>query len=363
MTSKIYRCIDCGKEYYFDYSETGLNTDPLDEEEFNQKVTDYKSSLNFPEETNICIQCLKSIKTIQNNPSQNNAKNSEIPLTKKYIDELNGKFIKDQDLEQYNEVEEKNQEVNLKILKGQIEEDEKQLNSLLKDLEKMEEEETKFCDEFRDLEIRLYFAEMNKASYSELIDYYKNKINKINVNNIFTELFQISFNEKYPIINGCKFGDPFTSSNYDSINGGWGYIILLSKLLAIKYMFDSPTYDLLPEGNFSKIIIKGAEYELGISDMNRTIEKFNQAMEFYLKYLNEFLNFLIKEKKIDVNKVNEKTFPKINGNMIENKSILIEEGKDRNTENWFQCMRYLLTILKFLICQTLINENTFINQN
>ena len=361
MTSKIYRCIDCGKEYYFDYTDIYPDIDPLDEEKFNQMVTDYKSTLNFPDETNICLQCLKNIQTIENNPTQKNANKPEIPLQKKYIDELNEKYTKDQDLKQYNEVEEKNQEENLKKLKSQIEEDENKLNSLLKDLEKMEEEETKFCDEFRDLEIRLYFAEMNKANYSELMDYYKNKINKINVNNIFTELFQISFNEKHPIINGCKFGDPFTSSNYDSINGGWGYIILLSKLLAIKYMFDSPTYDLVPEGNFSKIIVKGAEYELGISDMNRTIEKFNQAMEFYLKYLNEFLNFLIKEKKIDEDRVNK--LPKINGNTIEDKSIVIEEGKDKNTENWFQCMRYLLTILKSLICQTLSNENIFISQN
>ena len=125
-------------------------------------------------------------------------------------------------------------------------------------------------------------------------------------------------------------------------------------------MFDSATYELLPEGNFSKIKIKAnvTEYELGISDMNRTIEKFNQAMEIYLKYLSEFWEFLIKEKKIDVNGANE--LPKINGNIIKDKSIVIEDGKDRNMENWYQCMKYLLTILKFLVCQTLSNENTFI---
>ena len=360
MTSKIFRCIDCGKEYYFDYTDILPDIDPTDEINFNKKVTNYISTLNFPDETNICLQCLKNVQTIKSNSNQKNANKSEIPLTKKYIDELNEKFEKEQDLETYNEKEEKNQEEELKKLKNKIQEDENKLNSLLKELEKMEEEETKFCDEFRDVEIKLYLAEMNKANYSELIDYYKNKINKINANNIFTELFQISFNEKYPTINGCKFCDPYISNNYDSINGGWGYIILLTKLLTIKYMFDSATYELLPEGNFSKIKIKAnvTEYELGISDMNRTIEKFNQAMEIYLKYLSEFWEFLIKEKKIDVNGANE--LPKINGNIIKDKSIVIEDGKDRNMENWYQCMKYLLTILKFLVCQTLSNENTFI---
>ena len=191
----------------------------------------------------------------------------------------------------------------------------------------MENEETKFCDEFRDLEIKLYFAEMNKANYSELINNYKNKINRINVNNIFSELFQISCNEKYPSINGCKFCDPFISNNYESINGGWGYIILLTKLLSIKFMFDSSKYDLLPEGNFSKIINKSGimEYELGISDMNRTIEKFNNSMSIYLEYLNEFLEFLIKEKKIEEKGTGE--LPKITGNKINNKSIVIEKEK------------------------------------
>ena len=190
----------------------------------------------------------------------------------------------------------------------------------------------------------------------ELINNYKNKINRINANNIFSELFQISFSEKFGTINGCKFNDPYISNNYDSINGGWGYIILLTKLLSIKYKFESSNYELIPEGNFSKIQIKKENelFEIGISDMNRTIDKFNKAMEMYLNYLNEFMEFLIKEGKIE--KKGEDICPKICGNTINEKSILIEEGKDK-IDNWYQCLKYLLTILKFLICQTLKNED------
>ena len=128
-------------------------------------------------------------------------------------------------------------------------------------------------------------------------------------------------------------------------------------------MFDSSKYDLLPEGNFSKIMNKTGvmDYELGISDMNRTIEKFNNAMEIYLEYLNEFLEFLIKEKKIEIK--GSGALPKISGNKINNKSIVIEEGKDKVIGNWYQCMKNLLTILKFLICRTLNNENAFLSQS
>jgi hypothetical protein len=92
MTSKIFRCIDCGKEYYFDYTDILPDIDPTDEINFNKKVTNYISTLNFPDETNICLQCLKNVQTIKSNSNQKNTNKSEIPLTKKYIDELNEKF-------------------------------------------------------------------------------------------------------------------------------------------------------------------------------------------------------------------------------------------------------------------------------
>ena len=67
-------------------------------------------------------------------------------------------------------------------------------------------------------------------------------------------------------------------------------------------MFESPNYDLTPEGNFSKVKNKkiNEEYEIGISDINRTKDKFNRGMEAYLQYLNEFVTFLITNKKIKI---------------------------------------------------------------
>ena len=354
--SKIYRCIDCGKEYKFDFSEINHDEENVESESFQQKISDYINILNFPSESNICYECLRNIKNFRESTIKSNKKKDLENLSKQYINELNEKYKKDENiLKNLTEEEEQKQLKELNDIKNKVEQNESELNLLLKELENIEQKETEFCSEFRDLEIKLYFAEKDISKANDIKLDYENKIRNFSNNNIFSELFQISFGDKYGCINGCKFCDPYISNNYDSINGGWGYIILLTKLLAVKYMFESCKYDLIPEGNFSKIMNKDTkdEYEIGISDINRTKDKFNRAMDAYLDYLNEFLNYLIKNGKIEI--VNEDICPKINGKKINNKSILIE-NKD-NLDNWYQCMKYLLTILKFLICQVLINEN------
>ena len=353
--SKIYRCIDCGKEFKFDFSDIKLDTEVEDSEQFQKKINDYMKVLNFPSECNICIDCLNNIKNYRDSIIPSSKKKDFQNTSKKYIDELKEKFKKDeQDLKKLTNEEEQKELKNLEDIKKKVEKNESDLNSLLKELEDLEKKETEFCDEFRDLEINLYFVEKELSKSNDLNLDYENKIKNFNNNNIFLELFQISFNDKFGSINGCKFSDPYISNNYDSINGGWGYIILLTKLLAVKYIFESCKYDLIPEGNFSKIKNKDTneEYEIGISDINRTKDKFNRGMTAYLEYLNEFLNFLTKNSKIEI--VNEDICPKINGNKINNKCIQLEK---ENLDNWYQCMKYLLTILKFLICQVLNNEN------
>ena len=358
--SKIYKCIDCGKEYTLNYSEKIPDKDKLKPEEYQKIINDFNKSINFPTESNICIDCLDNIKLTKIQSSNtNNTNNSQntTHISKQFLNDFKEKYSKDfEDLQKTNEKEEQTMLKELEELKKKVDQNESSLNSLLKDLENIEEKETQFCDEFRDLEIKLYFAEKDLSKSNDLKIDYENKIKNINENNIFTELFQISFNEKYGVINGCKFNDPNLNGNYDSINAGWGYIVLLTKLLSIKFAFESSLYDLIPEGNFSKIIEKGKqkEHELGLSDMTRTKEKFNEAMTIYLNYLSEFINYLITQRKIQ--NVNEDVSPKINGKQIKNKSIEIDNSKDK-IDDWYQCMKYLLTILKFLICQVLTQEN------
>ena len=341
---------------YGDFSEIKFDAENEDSEEFQYQVNEYLKALNFPLEINICYECLKNVKTenLQNTNENNNINNS----FNQCMNDLNTKFQNDgKIIKNLTEENVQKEEKELKELKEKVDKNQSDLNKMLKELESIEKKETEFCDEFRDLENKLYFAEKEFCKSNDLKLYYENKINLLRKHNAFSELFQISFNDKFGSINGCKFCDPFNSNNYDSINGGWGYIVLLTNILAVKYKFESSKYDLIPEGNFSKILNKDTkeEYEIGISDMNRTKDKFNRAMEAYLKYLKEFLDYLIKNKKIEIK--DQYSIPKIDDKTINDKCIQIQNGKE-NLENWYQCMKYLLSILKFLICQVLINENT-----
>ena len=224
----------------------------------------------------MCFSCLEPLEKRKEELYNKNAeeKDSIKNMAKKKIDELKEKFNKDEEeLSNYTPEEEEKTEKELNDLKKTVEENESNLKNLLKELETIEQKETNFCDDFRDLEAKIYSVEKDLSKSNDIKLDYENKIKSFSNTNIFSELFQISFNDKYGIINGCKFCDPNISNNSDSINGGWGYIILLTKLLSIKYNFESKKYDLIPGGNFSKIIEKGGsnEYELIIDESKSTI--------------------------------------------------------------------------------------------
>jgi len=356
--SRIYRCMDCGKEFKFDYTGLGFNEDESNPEEFQKKVKEYTQQLGVFSEINICFNCLQPLKTSKDFTLNINREDKEnIQETcKKYINELKEKYGKDEEeLSKFSIEEEEKKLKELNELQKQVDDNEANLNNLLKELEKTEENETNFCDDFRDLEMKIYSIEKDLSKSNDIKLDYENKIKSFSNTNIFSELFQISFNDKFGIINGCKFCDPNASNNFDNINGGWGYIVLLTKLLSIKYNFISQKFDLIPIGNFSKIIEKQTkeEYEILLNDV-KIKDKFNNAMAKYLEYLDEFMTFLVKEQKIE--QKNEDICPKICGDKINNKCIRIQNVKDK-LEDWYQCMKYLLTILKFLICQVLIDEN------
>ena len=98
MSTKLYRCIDCGKEFKFDYSEINPNLN----------LSDYKKNLNFPEEINICLQCLKNINIPKDNLSRTNSNQLIEKLTQKNIEHINQRYSKEElDLKNYDENEEK----------------------------------------------------------------------------------------------------------------------------------------------------------------------------------------------------------------------------------------------------------------
>ena len=362
---KLFRCMDCGKEFDFDYSSVNLDIkddDPI--EEVTKKIYECGKKLGMQFPINICNNCLKPIYDSKNSASEskNEEENKVKEAYKKYISNLKEKFSKgEQDLNKYTEEEEEKKKKELEEIKNIVEQNENQLKSLIKEMENTEQKENIFCDDFRKLETDIYEVEKELSKSNDIKLDYENKIKSFSNTNIFTELFQISFNGKYGKINGCNFSDPNASDNWDSINGGWGYIILLTKLLSIKYNFDSNKYELIPTGNYSKIIEKETknEHELMLYDI-KLRDKFNSAMCAYLEYLGEFMNYLFKEGKIKIS--TDDICPRIIGDKINNKSIRIENGKDK-LDDWYQCIKYLLTILKFLILQALIDENQAFKEN
>ena len=109
--SKIYKCIDCGKEYTLNYTEKIPDKDKLKPEEYQKIINDFNKSVNFPTESNICIDCLDNVKLTKIQPSNTNKVNNAQNITyisKQFLNDFNEKYSKDfQHLQQFSEKEEK----------------------------------------------------------------------------------------------------------------------------------------------------------------------------------------------------------------------------------------------------------------
>ena len=358
--NKVYRCVDCLKEFSFDYSDLKLNldTDNPDSEENLEIIKNYSKNVNFMMEMNICKDCLKFINT-SSNSSMDSQREANINIKKvcqERIEQLKNQKLSDEEFKDYTEENEKITLEKLELLKNELNNNENKLQSLLNNLEEVEKKEDKFWSEFKTLEKNIYSVEKNLSQSIDVNLDYQNKIKNFAGSNIFTDLFEISINDRFGIINGCSFNDPLNYSHFDNINAGWGYIAFLTKLIAIKYQIELPNYELIPLGNFSvikaKINNKVEQFELFLTDKQNSKIAFNAAMGIYLEYLNEILKYLNNQQILE--KKMMEMCPKINGDKINDISIKIENEK---LENWYQGMKNLLIILKFLISQILSQEN------
>ena len=358
--NKIYRCVDCLNEFCFDYNDLGIkfDTSKPDSEENLELIKNYIKNLNFQMEINICQNCLKYI-NINSNSSRDIQREANINIKKvcqEIIEELKNEKESEIKFKDYTEEKEKKLKEQLEQMKKEVNENENKLKNLLINLEETEKKEEEFWKEFKNLERDIFAIEKNLSHSIDVNLDYKNKIKNFAGNNIFADLFEISINDSFGIINGCSFNDPLNYSHFDNINAGWGYIAFLTKLIAIRYKMDSSNYDLIPLGNFSlikvKINNKMEQFELFLTDKQNSKIYFNIAMTKYLEYLNELINYLLKNEIFEQNTM--KLCPKIDGDKINGLSIKIENEK---LENWYQAMKNLLIILKFLISQILSQEN------
>ena len=358
--NRVFRCYDCLKEFQFDYSALKIDFDQENpDSEENLKLIKTKSgSLDFHMEINICQECLQNLKT-NSNSTADIKKEADLNIEKvcqERIEELKNKKESEEEFKDYTEENENIIKEKLDQIKNEINLNENKLQKLLGDLEEAEKNEEKFWKEFKNLEKNIFKIDRDLSQNEDINLIYSNKIKSFAGSNIFTDLFDISVNDKYGMINGCSFNDPSNYTHLDNINAGWGYIVFLTKLIAIKYKVDLNNYELIPLGNFSvikaKINDKFEQFDLYLTEKQNSKITFSIAMVKYLEYLNELLKYLLQQNIFEQKAM--EICPKIDGDKINGVSI---QMKMENLENWYQAMKNLLIILKFLIAQILSQEN------
>ena len=329
-------CLDCGGRIEIDF-QSSLGT-------FYSNFDEFENLFQYS--LNCCLPCLEKIIKKFNNPKQKNEEN----IPKKIEQENNSEEdLNKEEAKLENEIKILNEQIKQSELK--LKEEESKFQISIEKLKEATDEENKFLSDFRNLEKDAYILEKEKTYVENRNKLYETISKKFTYSNLLTDLFDISFDEKFGTINGCKFSDNLGSG--DEVNAGWGYIAFLTKLLSIKYEFKSNNLKIYLEGNYSKMIEGDNYYELSFSSGSRTLEYFNEAMKKYLCYLKEFTNHLITYKKITID-IDDFKF-NIDGDKINGKSIVFSE-QTKNFD-WPECMKYLLTILKFLITKTLGDEN------
>ena len=358
--NRVFRCYDCLKEFQFDYSALKIDFDQENpDSEENLKLIKTKSgNLDFHMEINICQECLQNLKT-NSNSTADIKKEADLNIEKvcqERIEELKNKKESEEEFKDYTEENENIIKEKLDHVKNEINLNENKLQKLLGDLEEAEKNEEKFWKEFKNLEKNIFKVDRDLSQNEDINLIYSNKIKSFAGSNIFTDLFDISVNDKYGMINGCSFNDPSNYTHLDNINAGWGYIVFLTKLIAIKYKVDLNNYELIPLGNFSvikaKINDKFEQFDLYLTEKQNSKITFSIAMVKYLEYLNELLKYLLQQNIFEQKAM--EICPKIDGDKINGVSI---QMKMENLENWYQAMKNLLIILKFLIAQILSQEN------
>jgi len=146
-----------------------------------------------------------------------------------------------------------------------------------------------------------------------------------------------------------------TNIPIDEINAGFGYIVHLTSIIAKKVNYNFHKYDLVPMGNYSKVVAKNnpnLQFEISLTQNQKQMDKANQAISMFLECIKE-LNDHICEKFNYLKSTNELLNYKITNESINGYSIKYDQS---NPENWGKCMKNLLTLLKSYIHLTLKKE-------
>lgn len=81
-----------------------------------------------------------------------------------------------------------------------------ELSRLLEDFKSLSDDEKKFWDDYSNLETNIHLYESFKSNIKNKMCNMEKEIKTFSNKNIFNELFNITFTEKYGLINGCRIG-------------------------------------------------------------------------------------------------------------------------------------------------------------
>lgn len=358
--SQIISCLDCGNEVEILYDGMQEYIKANSEENINKKIKEIEEMTNFNLSKNICLNCIEALikerEQVNSNLSEEikNLKMSLEALTSdiesKDFQEING--VKEEDLnKEESEVKERLNELKAKDNKLQDE-----IDGLLNELSFLYSDEKNYWNTFNQLEDVALKHEKNKNFILSKYKIYENDIKQFSNASLIDSIFNITYSDKYGVINGARLGFD-TSIVVDEINAGMGYIIFLTSIVASKFGFEFSKYELIPMGNYSKIINKknGLSYEVNTTGVSKvSTDKFNEALVMYLDALKDLNEFLVSTGKCS-QKIPECDLNiKLGNEDINGSSIRYDSSKP---EVWAQTMKYLLILLKSYIYFILKKED------
>jgi len=134
--------------------------------------------------------------------------------------------------------------------------------------QKMEELETRYCENLNSFQHRLQLFREEKQRFATV----RERLSQLTVSNVYNDTFHIWHDGHFGTINGFKLGKLSSLPvDWHEINAAWGLATLLLNNIAKKINFKFSTYRLLPSGSFSRIERNNdhAIYELyGSSDIS-----------------------------------------------------------------------------------------------
>lgn len=365
MTQSI-KCIDCQTEMDINYDGCQGNRSNLDflksevDENIYKRISTIEDMTNFNLKKNICLNCLNTL------IEERERANSQIAAETSTLKEAYLNIVRDLESEEFQQLRELKEEslleeerglmATLGRLQAEEKQQEQELGQLMKELSKLNAEEQDYWNDFVNMEESTLCYERTKQYHLNKIATYESEIKQFSHSSLIENLFKISCQDKFGIINGARLG--FGSNIlWDEINAGIGYIIYLTCIIAKKYAFEFSRFDLVPMGNYSKTINKktGVMHELTISgNSDRSIEKFNEAIVMYLECLKELNDHLTAQGKVNQKTPEGELNLKISADNINGFSIKYDPNFP---DNWSQCMKYVLIVLKSYIYFVLKKED------